>query len=45
MAYLWARQALGERLTAGQRGFLAAATKPYWHGEPLEAATADKAAA
>ena len=31
MAYMWARQALGERLSAGQRGFLAAAQKPVWH--------------
>ena len=28
MAYMWARQALGERLSAGQRGFMAAAQKP-----------------
>ena len=33
MAYMWSRQALGEQLSAGQRGFLASAQKPYWHGE------------
>lgn len=33
MAYMWARQALGERLSSGQRGFLAAAQKPAWHHE------------
>ena len=38
MADMWSRQALGEQLSAGQRGFLASAQKPYWHGEaPKEA--------
>ena len=33
MAYMWSRQAIGEPLSAGQRGFLTAAQKPHWHGQ------------
>lgn len=33
MAYMRARQHLGERLTAGQRGLLAAASRPLQGGE------------
>ena len=39
MAYMWSRQALGEPLSAGQRGFLAAAQKPAWHNETAAPAT------
>lgn len=41
MAYMWSRQALRERLSAGLRGFLAAAQKPHWHGEPLQVAVSE----
>ena len=33
MAYMWSRRALGEKLTAGQRGFLAAAQRPTQKGD------------
>lgn len=36
MAYMWSRQALGEALNAGQRGFLAAAQKPHWHRDAVK---------
>lgn len=44
MAYMWSRQALGERLSAGQRGLLAAAQKPAWHHDSA-APTAPKPSA
>lgn len=33
MAYMWSRKALGDSLSAGQRGFLDAAEKPHYIGD------------
>lgn len=45
MAYMWARQALGEAINSGQRGFLAAAQKPHWHRDAPKQPPAPVAAA